>query len=138
MFLHDFLLMMYFEPNQEEAAVLGTSLAMTVNAGTVPLNEAIHMIPDANFDTTFINLLSALATRMGEMDFTAEIQAQGKFSRTHRRDKKRITFWCIMMISRRFDPNCALLTYGLSSGAMQNNKGVIRSITELHIKFFYV
>jgi len=71
------VVMPQIEPNSEEAAVLGTALAMTVNAGTVPLNEAIHMIPDSNFDTTFINLLSALATRMGEMDFTAEIQAQG-------------------------------------------------------------
>jgi len=64
------------EPSQDEAETLGTALAMTVNQETVALNEAVHMIPASNFDITFINMLSALATRMGEMDFIAEIQNQ--------------------------------------------------------------
>jgi len=64
------------EPSQDEAVTLGTALAMTVNQETVALNEAVHMIPASNFDITFINMLSALATRMGEMDFIAEIQTQ--------------------------------------------------------------
>jgi len=63
------------EPTGEEAVTLGTALAMTVNSGTVPLSEAVHMIPATNFDTTFINMLSSLATRMGDMSFIAEIQA---------------------------------------------------------------
>lgn len=70
------VVMPQIEPSGDEAVILGTALAMTVNQETVPLAEAIHMIPATSFDTTFINMLSSLATRMGEMSFVAEIQAQ--------------------------------------------------------------
>lgn len=63
-------------PDGDEAVVLGTALAMTVNQDTVSLKEAVHMIPETNFDTTLINMLSSLATRMGDLNFIAEIQSQ--------------------------------------------------------------
>ena len=49
---------------------------MTVNQDTVSINEAIHMIPESNFDVTFINMLSSLATRMGDMNFVTSLQDQ--------------------------------------------------------------
>lgn len=70
------VVMPQINPDGDEAVVLGTALAMTVNQETIPLKEAIHMIPETNFDTTLINMLSSLATRMGELNFISEIQSQ--------------------------------------------------------------
>lgn len=70
------VIMPQINPDGDEAVVLGTALAMTVNQETIPLKEAIHMIPETNFDTTLINMLSSLATRMGELNFISEIQSQ--------------------------------------------------------------
>lgn len=62
--------------DDEQAEKLGTALAMTVNQGTISMKEAMHIIPEKAFDITFLSMLKALNTRMGEMKFISEIQNQ--------------------------------------------------------------
>jgi len=61
----------------EAAQTLGTSLAMTVNKDVVSIINIIDYIPNSNYDETLLSLLSALCTRMGDVAFVNEMQAQG-------------------------------------------------------------
>lgn len=59
------------------AQILGTALAMTVNKDVISMINAIDYIPNRCFDHTLVSMLSALCTRMGDMNFVNEVQAQG-------------------------------------------------------------
>lgn len=62
------------EVTAEQGIILGQAMAMTVLKGTIDLVAGVQAIPNNEFDVVFINFLTCMCKRQGELKFIQALQ----------------------------------------------------------------